>query len=84
MTQRVLHCRSCIADVRPSSRPTNISCTFHDRSSMGIEEQKEEREVLDSIFPDEITGTNEWAPVQEYTLTSSRHFRYGLPSIDCA
>jgi hypothetical protein len=23
---------------------------------MGIEEQKEEREVLDSIFPDEITG----------------------------
>lgn len=24
--------------------------------SMGIEEQKEEREVLDSIFPDEITG----------------------------
>ena len=24
---------------------------------MGREEQKEEREVLDSIFPDEITGT---------------------------
>lgn len=24
---------------------------------MGVEEQKEEREVLDSIFPDEITGT---------------------------
>ena len=24
---------------------------------MGIEEQKEEREVLDSIFPNEITGT---------------------------
>jgi hypothetical protein len=23
---------------------------------MGIEEQKEEREVLDSIFPEEITG----------------------------
>jgi hypothetical protein len=23
---------------------------------MGLEEQKEEREVLDSIFPDEITG----------------------------
>jgi hypothetical protein len=23
---------------------------------MGIDEQKEEREVLDSIFPDEITG----------------------------
>jgi hypothetical protein len=25
---------------------------------MGIEEQKEEREVLDSIFPDEITGVD--------------------------
>lgn len=24
---------------------------------MGIEEQKEEREVLESIFPDEITGS---------------------------
>jgi hypothetical protein len=24
--------------------------------AMGIEDQKEEREVLDSIFPDEITG----------------------------
>jgi very-short-patch-repair endonuclease len=24
---------------------------------MGIEDQKEEREVLESIFPDEITGT---------------------------
>jgi len=23
---------------------------------MGVDEQKEEREVLDSIFPDEITG----------------------------
>lgn len=26
---------------------------------MGIEEQKEEREVLDSIFPDEITDISE-------------------------
>lgn len=24
---------------------------------MGVDEQKEEREVLDAIFPDEITGT---------------------------
>jgi hypothetical protein len=24
--------------------------------TMGLDEQKEEREVLDSIFPDEITG----------------------------
>jgi hypothetical protein len=29
---------------------------------MGIEEQKEEREVLDSIFPDEITGALGWLP----------------------
>jgi hypothetical protein len=27
---------------------------------MGVEEQKEEREVLESIFPDEITGTDQW------------------------
>ena len=26
--------------------------------AMGREEQQEEREVLDSIFPDEITGTH--------------------------
>ena len=26
---------------------------------MGVEEQKEEREVLDSIFPDEITGSRD-------------------------
>lgn len=28
----------------------------HTSSNMGLDEQKEEREVLDSIFPDEITG----------------------------
>lgn len=28
---------------------------------MGKEEQKEEREVLDSIFPDEITGIGSFA-----------------------
>jgi hypothetical protein len=26
---------------------------------MGLDEQKEEREVLDAIFPEEITGTRE-------------------------
>jgi hypothetical protein len=26
-------------------------------AAMGLEEQKEEREVLDAIFPEEITGT---------------------------
>ena len=29
---------------------------------MGREEQAEEREVLDSIFPDEITGVNHIGP----------------------
>lgn len=28
---------------------------------MGVEEQKEEREVLDSIFPEEITGTSRFS-----------------------
>lgn len=28
---------------------------------MGLEEQKEEREVLDSIFPDEITGVYQYS-----------------------
>ena len=32
---------------------------------MGIEEQKEEREVLDSIFPDEITGKHHYENLQE-------------------
>ncbi len=31
--------------------------------AMGIEEQKEEREVLDSIFPDEITGHSQQLPI---------------------
>jgi hypothetical protein len=33
---------------------------------MGIEDQKEEREVLESIFPDEITGS---APLAQRLLT---------------
>jgi hypothetical protein len=37
-----------------------VHCATFDSSSvtMGLDEQKEEREVLDSIFPDEITGTS--------------------------
>lgn len=31
---------------------------------MGREDQVEEREVLDSIFPDEITGTALWSYVK--------------------
>jgi hypothetical protein len=42
------------------SPPKVISFAFpiheHTRSTMGIEEQKEEREILESIYPDEITG----------------------------
>ena len=37
---------------------------------MGIEEQKEEREVLDSIFPEEITGMDfRWSAVSTILLT---------------
>ncbi|KAI9728722.1 MAG: hypothetical protein M1828_002828 [Chrysothrix sp. TS-e1954] len=36
---------------------------------MGREEQKEEREVLDSIFPDEITGDSPIAPKIRYLHT---------------
>lgn len=28
----------------------------HPHAKMGVEEQKEEREILDSIYPEEITG----------------------------
>ena len=42
---------------------------------MGREEQIEEREVLDSIFPDEITGEL-FAPsgIQPLTVTLIRYF----------
>ena len=55
---------------------------------MGIEEQKEEREVLDSIFPDEITGPQSPAHCQQYmrppeflTLRTARHLRQFIPNI---
>ena len=35
---------------------------------MGVDEQKEEREVLESIFPDEITGT--FCPVNDKSYIS--------------
>lgn len=35
---------------------------------MGVEEQKEEREVLDSIFPDEITGTAVFTAPRRYCV----------------
>jgi hypothetical protein len=47
---------------------------------MGIDEQKEEREVLDSIFPDEITGQLP-AIALLIKLTFARHFRHSLPNI---
>lgn len=37
---------------------------------MGIEDQKEEREVLESIFPDEITGMQD---TPHYLLFSGTH-----------
>ena len=40
---------------------------------MGIEEQQEEREVLESIFPDEITGTTPRFP---YNLILSLNMLY--------
>lgn len=42
---------TCVEHTSPSIPPSSI------HSIMGIEDQKEEREVLDSIFPDEITGS---------------------------
>jgi len=35
---------------------------------MGVEDQKEEREVLDSIFPEEIIG---WMPGREAAIPPS-------------
>ena len=54
-------------------------------ANMGIEEQKEEREVLDSIFPDEITGSLSSASgtcEQKYlTLPPNRHLGHFVPDI---
>jgi hypothetical protein len=41
---------------------------------MGIEDQKEEREVLESIFPDEITGSAALRNVCAYLLTRAQMF----------
>jgi hypothetical protein len=39
---------------------------------MGVEEQKEEREILDSIYPDEITGlSTAMNIIERLRLTSS-------------
>ena len=42
-------------------------------SKMGKEEQVEEREVLESIFPDEITGTNPPLPRHSRPSASAIH-----------
>jgi hypothetical protein len=39
---------------------------------MGVEDQKEEREVLDSIFPDEITGTLIQSQLQSHFFLTAR------------
>ncbi len=56
---------------------------------MGRDEQIEEREVLDSIFPDEITGVSSlaWSICEKLTCPCIRYFRDILPrlnSIGCA
>jgi len=40
---------------------------------MGVEEQKEEREVLDSIFPEEITGASRKSPPPSASATNFRN-----------
>jgi hypothetical protein len=53
---------------RTPARPSSRACTFNTQYlslclsssiAMGIEEQKEEREVLDSIFPEEIQDVSD-------------------------
>jgi hypothetical protein len=45
---------------------------------MGIEEQKEEREVLDSIFPDEITGSSRCKYLLTISLIAFQTFQIQL------
>lgn len=45
--------------------------------AMGVEEQKEEREVLESIFADEITGTQPLV-AQKHHCTPSRYTNHDL------
>lgn len=55
----------------------NPPCTSHqqENGNMGQEEQIEEREVLDSIFPDEITGTSPFLPLHSpFHFSSLLHF----------
>jgi hypothetical protein len=40
---------------------------------MGVDEQKEEREVLDSIFPDEIAGEKPGRPPCSHKGSSETH-----------
>ncbi|KAI2474714.1 rwd domain protein [Pyrenophora tritici-repentis] len=40
---------------------------------MGVDDQKEEREVLESIFPDEITDVSETEFRIAITLDDGRH-----------
>jgi hypothetical protein len=48
--------RRLACSLRRGSNRGSIAVAVGGRLKMGIEEQKEEREVLDSIFPEEITG----------------------------
>lgn len=59
--------------------------------TMGREDQKEEREVLDSIFPDEITGIADHSHYSSRVFVflipltifrCARHIRHRVPDID--
>lgn len=73
-----VNCPFCFANSRPAGPqllklnsyhiflPTTKQTQITHIPAMGREEQTEEREVLDSIFPDEITGSS-------LTLSSYTH-----------
>jgi hypothetical protein len=56
-------CAGKAARSPPARGRINPNYEFYNDTAMGIEEQKEEREILESIYPDEITGS--------YPFTSS-------------
>ena len=60
-TQKIIESAGPCVDVRGEVAPRqcgSLSIATHQQAKMGVEEQKEEREILDSIYPEEITGLN--------------------------
>lgn len=59
-TQKIIESDGPCFDVgksRPANR-TEAQNLITQQPKMGVEEQKEEREILESIYPEEITGKN--------------------------